>query len=183
MRSKVGKVERSFLIYKVVEPVGEKKAGMCSPLHKRSFVWAVVGKIVLRKIYRKASADIAEVFVGQGFAVVLAVSHNKKLTVMLACDTVCSCFIGAGKDIEIAFIKNVLFVDSGMSGMGRPEAFVKSAHEAMVAIKNGMLKNTEHLFIELALVDTVVIVQRCLSSPADMQGGVYICERPFHYLT
>ena len=78
MRNKVGKIVRSLLIYKVVEPVGEKETGMCSPFHNRGFVGPVTGEVVLRKLYRLALAYIAEIFICKGFTVIFAVAHTKK---------------------------------------------------------------------------------------------------------
>lgn len=46
------KIKRGLLIYEVVEPVGEKKTGVRSPLHKGSLIGAVIGEVVLRELYR-----------------------------------------------------------------------------------------------------------------------------------
>ena len=44
----------------------------------------------------------------------------------------------------------------------------------MVKIERLMGKNAEHFFLQVVLRNTVVVVQRRLSAPADVKNGVHV---------
>ena len=69
-------------------------------------------------------------------------------------------------------LQDILFPDLRMSGMGSVEDRIKSPHQRIMGSGHPVLENAEHLLIQQVLVDSVIVVKRCLRPPADKHIAV-----------
>ena len=75
-----------MLIDEVIEPIGKKQVGVAAPYQRRHGVGIIAGEIILREGRMNASGQIPRIFIGQGVAVIFAVTGDKDLPGILGGD-------------------------------------------------------------------------------------------------
>ncbi|MPN57315.1 hypothetical protein SDC9_205009 [bioreactor metagenome] len=50
----------------------------------------------------------------------------------------------------------------------------------MVPVQNSVFKYAKHLFGQRNFINTIVVIQPGLRTPADVHGGIDVCEGPGH---
>ena len=70
-----------------------------------------------------------------------------------------------------------------MSAVRRHKDVVKASHERDLAVHDAVFKQTEQFLGKKIFFHSEMIVQTGLRTPADMEGGEYMCFGPFHDLT
>ena len=81
-----GDVVGGLLIDEVIEPIGKKQVGVAAPYQRRHGVGIIAGEIILREGRMNASGQIPLIFIGQGVAVIFAVTGDKDLPGILGGD-------------------------------------------------------------------------------------------------
>ena len=67
--------------------------------------------------------------------------------------------------------------------MRHVEHLVKPAQQRMIQVERLVLEHAEHLFRQRILLDAVVVIQRRLCAPADVERGIDVGFRPLEDLT
>ena len=65
-----------------------------------------------------------------------------------------------------------------MAAVRCQENIIKATHQRYFPVGYFMFVDTEQLLRQLSLVNTVIMVESGLRSPADMQGGSHMSLRP-----
>ena len=145
----------------------------------------LLGGVILRKVVTgqldgQTLVQVAEVFLREGAGFILRVTKDEDLSTVVVGDDVDPGFGRTGEDVELSGRLNLLCADLGVAGVRHPVYLIKAAQERNAFIDQSVPEDTEQLVRQPGLLQTVMVVQRSLCSPADVEGGVDVCFRPFH---
>ena len=163
--------ERRDLVHIIVEPVCIKQIGRARPRHAH-FAARFIGKIVVRRTDGQSLGDVPLVFTAKGVAVILHVPRQKDLFVVLGfCDGQTRRIRFAQHD-EIADALHILEVHRGVAGM-RDVKDIVNAFEKRIVLFDALAvrKHAEQFFGKQIFLDAVMIIQRRLRTPADVNGA------------
>ena len=173
-------VVRGGLVDKVVEPVHVQEIGVGSPGDDRLLRRIVIREVVLGDIGVDALLQIAEILVFQRVRVVLGVAGDEDLPPAFRGRGVEPGPLGHGEDLELVAGHHVLQRDRGVAGVGNHKALVKAAHQHGGAPYHPMGIHARELFRQRDLLDPVVVEERGLGRPADVEGAVHVGLAPLH---
>ena len=151
---------------------------MRPPHEIRPFCIVSVRKIVSRHLDIQSLAQISFVFVLQRHPVILRMPHDENLFAAFRHTEKYACFFGLCHDLQIGAIRDGIPRDRRMTGMGRHKIIVKSAHQRLLPVHDPVTVQAEQFLRELYLRKTIIIVQRGLRSPADIEGGSHMRLTP-----
>ena len=141
----------------------------------------------LQKQYQDIDVEalvlIAVILDIKSHAVVFEMPENKYLPAFLCDSHADAGFIRIGENGKLRMIAYKLGIDCRMPAVRNIEYIIKTAYERFLSFMYPVLKNTEHLLVKRLLIDTVMIIDPGLCTPADMQGRSNVILGPFHYLT
>ena len=155
---------------------------MCSPHKERSVFRVVVFVIILRDFDGQVFADITFVLTVKSHTIIFRMSHYKDLAATVCHCKEKPCFIGFSKHCQFFTVMDILDGNFRMSGMRCKEHIVESAYQRNLTVHHFMPEKTEHLLIKFAFFQSIVVVESCLCSPAQINGGGNMGVCPVHDL-
>ncbi|MPN25067.1 hypothetical protein SDC9_172474 [bioreactor metagenome] len=105
-------------------------------------------------------------------------SGNIELTPAARGYNIDACFFGLRQNGQLGMPGDLFSVDRCMAAVRSEELIVESAEKRERFIVNGMLEHTENLLIQRMFLDTVKMIHRRLSCPADVVSGSYVRTGP-----
>ena len=80
---KLGKIIRSLLIHKIIQPIGKKEMAVAPPVETGFLRRIVIGKIILGYMRLQPFFQVPKIFFGKGFSIIFLMAGNKELTSVL----------------------------------------------------------------------------------------------------
>ena len=168
------------LVDVVIQPVGIEQIRAGSPADDGLLCGIVVGEIVSGGLDGQSRVLVAQVFLLERVRVVFRVTRDKYLSAAFGHAGKHARLGGACQDADLGHLFNVLAVAGGVARMGRHKLIVEATEKDgalvihLVGIDAGILK------AQRILLDTVMVVQTCLSAPADVEGAGHVGLAPLH---
>ena len=100
-------VERSTLVYVIIQPVCIQVVRMCSPHKERSVFRVVVFVIILRDFDGQVFADITFVLTVKSHTIIFRMSHYKDLAAAVCHCKEKPCFIGFSKHCQFFTVMDI----------------------------------------------------------------------------
>ena len=138
-------IERSVLIYIIIEPVGEQQVRVGSPAEQDLLLRIIVLKIVGRDLDVQSFFYIAEIFSRQSILIVFLVAENENLPAVFRGNDMRPDLRRFCQNPQFRMLQDILFPDLRMSGMGSVEDRIKSPHQRIMGSGHPVLENAEHL--------------------------------------
>ena len=117
-----------------------------------------------------------------GVRVVLQMAADEKLPVVLALDGENARLVRDSQQLQLGDLQDILLPVFRIPGVGRVKHIIKAPKEGGASPEGLVGEYAEELFRQTVFGDAVMIVQACLRTPADMQGGMYVGLGPLHDL-
>lgn len=149
---------RCCLIDIIIEPVGEQKVSMASPVEQWTLGHVVVGEVVLRDGGIQALFHVAEIFVGNGFAIIFQMTGDKELPAVVPGDQVYACGIGHRENLELGMGQDILAVHFGVAAVRSKKFIVKPAYQRVRGCKQLMPENAGELLRKLIFRNAEVVI-------------------------
>ncbi len=153
---------------------------MASPAVNRRAGIVVSGEIVFRNPDGQPGGFVPQVLLAQGFCIIFRVAGDEELAAILGGHGVQPRPGGACQNLDFRNGLHILPPDGGMPGMGHPEFIVKAPEQNGIFVNHLMPEYAKELFRQQHLLNSIVVIQRRLGTPADMQGAVDMGLAPLH---
>ena len=153
---------------------------MASPVEQRALGYVVVGEVVLRDGGIQALFYVAEIFVGDRFAIVFQMTGDKELPAVLAGNQMHARGVGHGENLKLRMGQDILAVHLGVAAVRGKEFVVKASHQRVCGGEQLVPEHTGKLLRQLIFRDAEVVIQSGLRTPADVHGGVHMGHAPIH---
>ena len=115
-----------LLIDVVVEPIAVEQIGVGAPVLAWGLGGVVVGEIAVRDLDGQTFAEVALVFVFEGVAVVLRVTHDKNLASIARCGNVGSRLLRPCQEMEIGTCLDILAASASVARVRGKECIVET---------------------------------------------------------
>ena len=165
------KMEGRDLIDVIVEPVGVEQVRRARP-GEADIGTRFVGEIIDGRVDGQPAGDVSFVLLFEGVAVVFHVTRQEDLFIIFRLGDGKPGVFRLAEDDEVLYLFHVFQLDGGVAGMGYVEHVVDALQERVVLVDQlFMRKDAEQLGGQQIFLDAVVIVERRLRPPADVDGA------------
>lgn len=107
-------------------------------------------------------------------------TRYKNMPAVIGHNHVYTRFIRFCKDGQPGIFIYIAPANFSVAGMRRQEFIIKPANQLVLGMKNAMMKDAKFLFAQGIFWDSIVMLETCLSAPANMKSGKDIFFCPFH---
>ena len=156
---------------------------MAPPPKKDLILRIIIPEIIFRNSYFKASVDIPEILACQSTFIIFLMSQNKNTSAVFCRYYMRTHFPRISQYPQFRTCLNIASENLGMPGMRSIEHFIKPSHQRVMRSDHLVFKYTEYFFIKKMLVNTVMIVQSRLRSPAYEHCAVHMGFGKIEYFT
>ena len=175
-------VVRCGLIYEVVDPVGIDQVRARTPFDDWCPGIVIIREVVIRYIRIQSRILIPNVFLQQRVPVVFRVAGYEDLTVVRGFYAEDPRFFGRCQHLQLRHRFDVLPVHGGIPRMRYIEFIVKAPEQHAVLLIQMMQVHAGQLLRQHVLLNTVMVVQSGLGTPADVERAVDVGFAPLHNL-
>ena len=154
---------------------------MCSPHKERSVFRVVVFVIILRDFDGQVFADITFVLTIKSHTIIFRMSHYKDLAAAVCHCKEKPCFIGFSKHCQLFTVMDILDGNFRMSG-SEVQGTYRRIRVPAESYGSSLYARKDRTFFlsSLRFFSPVVVVESCLCSPAQINGGGNMGVCPVH---
>ena len=129
----------------------------------------VIGIVVAGDLDGQPGVPVAAVLPVERVRVVFRVAGDEDLRAAVSRDGIDACLVALGEDLEALRREHLLLADRRVPGVRHEEGVVKPAEEDGVFVRHLVAEDAEELLLQRVFFDAVVVVERGLRRPADVE--------------
>lgn len=114
-------------------------------------------------------------------SIILWMPHNKDHRSIIICNDMNSSLLRLYENLQIFYFFNILLPYLSISRMWSPKFIIDSSKQWMRLVVIFVFKNSKYFLLNMIFLYTIMMIQSCLSSPAQKKSSSYFCFYDIHY--